>query len=705
MAYSNIPTSYKALQESVSSIYRGMMPFSLKNNSFRRIGDANPEQKRAKQQSENLKWQQEMFHRILNMMGLHKEGIVSEQQLSATRSELLDTLIASPVEGEWPAITRDKLLFLQELLFAKCISEEDYHLSKRPLLLRLAVQGAEIDSRDVLLGNSLCPNPIGGMTINAEPYSIQETEWSVVEFKDDNSLLKDLPAKSTEDPCKQKSPMKQVIDAMSHLSLTSHKGGKSKDKHPSVIVPQSIDFLNSKDCCPVRNPPTLPIQGGFKSSALYINPTESFKENPFWQVAGLINAPEVSDKTTSQESALLRHSSLSDQKLQGGATRAKVRKVFNQLLQKVQRDHSKESNPEVPYSSHLSDSGSDSDEQEPKPAKRMWGLDIFKSSKKPNDEDELGYLPLSGSSEEALSPSKLMMLKPHGGGPNTKKIKKKIHSNGAATDFFIDKVLGENIKNELSRIRAELSTTNSSPNFTNEQIDAIATRLPVDKNELKKFFPKSWCDRYGDIVLDVVRREFKDHVGEMENIRKTAREKRRNAARQRGVEDDDEYSLHNVYPEARKKDNAKGETPKKSPTDSLNRCFTTQDENSEPNLSSPSSALRGQQPRSPFPFHPMSKPPSPFTQPKSPSPFNSAKHDSPSSPSLHQKTHKSSSPFTRDKSQSKSPSPFLQENRFKAARNLYTEMSLESQVNENLEEETQRMLPKKTADSATCLRV
>lgn len=37
---------------------------------------------------------------------------------------------------------------------------------------------------------------------------------------------------------------------------------------------------------------------------------------------------------------------------------------------------------------------------------------------------------------------------------------------------------------------------------------------------------RSWCDRYGDIVLDVVKKEFKEHIGEMETLRKnTAKEK------------------------------------------------------------------------------------------------------------------------------------------------------------------------------------
>jgi hypothetical protein len=60
-----------------------------------------------------LKWQQESFHRILNLIGLQKEGILQESEVSAFRSELLETLIKSPVDQEQPTVIRDKLIFLQ----------------------------------------------------------------------------------------------------------------------------------------------------------------------------------------------------------------------------------------------------------------------------------------------------------------------------------------------------------------------------------------------------------------------------------------------------------------------------------------------------------------------------------------------------------------------------------------------------------------
>ncbi|KAL5658868.1 hypothetical protein ACJX0J_032031, partial [Zea mays] len=50
-------------------------------------------------------------------------------------------------------------------------------------------------------------------------------------------------------------------------------------------------------------------------------------------------------------------------------------------------------------------------------------------------------------------------------------------------------VLVENTKKELSRIQAELSSTNRNLNFSNQQMEAISTKLPVDKSDLKSYFP------------------------------------------------------------------------------------------------------------------------------------------------------------------------------------------------------------------------
>ncbi|KAK7362133.1 hypothetical protein VNO77_04234 [Canavalia gladiata] len=60
--------------------------------------------KLSKLQSDNLRWQQVSFHQVFNLMGLHKEGIVAQTELSNFRTHLLDTLISSPPEQEHPVV-------------------------------------------------------------------------------------------------------------------------------------------------------------------------------------------------------------------------------------------------------------------------------------------------------------------------------------------------------------------------------------------------------------------------------------------------------------------------------------------------------------------------------------------------------------------------------------------------------------------------
>ncbi|XP_028792414.1 uncharacterized protein LOC114748219 [Neltuma alba] len=188
-----------------------------------------------------------------------------------------------------------------------------------------------------------------------------------------------------------------------------------------------------------------------------------------------------------------------------GAEKLK-RKPFKSLFQKEQRD-----GPEATK-------------------KHQWGFDGFKKWKKSESEDE--------------APSSQGTIRTLGEGPDTKLIKKKLHSDGAPSDFFIDKVLGERIKKELSRIQTELSTTNPSLQFSNDQMEEISTKLPVDKAELKNYFPKSWCEKYGDVVLEVVKKEFKEHVGEMENMRSNAKEKHSTNTKRWTTFDEDGENLH-----------------------------------------------------------------------------------------------------------------------------------------------------------------
>lgn len=111
MVYSYTPTYYSSLHDSITSLCKTILPFPFKKRRVPAIAAA--EQRLSKQQSDNIKWQQESFHQILNLMGLCKEGILADSEVSAFRSHLLETLIASPADYEHSSILRDKLIFLQ----------------------------------------------------------------------------------------------------------------------------------------------------------------------------------------------------------------------------------------------------------------------------------------------------------------------------------------------------------------------------------------------------------------------------------------------------------------------------------------------------------------------------------------------------------------------------------------------------------------
>ncbi|BFG40232.1 hypothetical protein CerSpe_265060 [Prunus speciosa] len=488
MVYSYAPTYYSTLHDSVTNLCKTILPFSFKK---RRLPAA--EHKLSKLQSDNLKWQQDSFHQMLNLMGLHKEGILAETEVSAFRSHLLDTLIASPTEREQPAILRDKLLFLQELLYAKCISEDEYHSSKRPLLQRLAVQGAEIEARDVI---------VAGLPPKDPKENTDQEQWSVIDLKDEKRLLnKDKDKSNSKNKSKHGSAMKQIKGAASVLGFVSpYKQGKNREERSIFDLPESSKVSSSSSS---------------KHELGY-----HYKENE----ARSILMPESLPQEPVKES--------------GSSDRTR-RKPFKNLFQREQREgHG--------VGGGGGDQGHENEQTPSKSAKKQWGFDGFKKWKRSDTEDETTPLPLNERSDSEVHLK--LVSSPMGEGPDTKLIKRKLLSDGSPSDFFIDKVLGEKIKKELSRIQTELCTSNPNLKFSNDQIEAISTKLPVDKADLKKFFPKSWCDRYGDVVLDVVKKEFKDHVGEMESLRNAAREKHgMSSARWTTFQDDEENCHPNLF--------------------------------------------------------------------------------------------------------------------------------------------------------------
>lgn len=491
MGYTYTPTYYSSLQDSITSICKSILPFSFKK---RRLPAA--ERKQSKQQSDNLKWQQNSFHQILNLMGLHKEGILPETEVSTFRSQLLETLIASKgTEHEQPSILRDKLLFLQELLYAKCISAEEYHSSKRPLLQRLAVQGAEIEARDVIIG-----------TLKEENF---EEEWSVIDLKEEKSLLNKENSSSKNKSKHGLSAMKHIKDAASVFGFgSSQKQEKNREQRSIFDLPANNNpyTVNDKDISKEEN--------------------GALVENPFWN-------NHQKEREIETGSILMSESLAPDSdkfSKECCETEKGKKKAYRGLFHKEGRVGNGEEGK--------------LEEIDSKSARKQWGFDGFKIWKRSNMEDETTPLPLSERSSDGGA---FMVASPVGEGLDTKHIKTKLLSDASSSAFIIDKVLGDNIKKELSRIQTELSSSNPNFQFSNDQMDALSTKLPVAKADLKQFFPKSWCDRYGDVVLDVVKKEFKDHIGEMENSRNATLERRHNNSKRRTTFEDDENCHPNQY--------------------------------------------------------------------------------------------------------------------------------------------------------------
>lgn len=159
MGYTYTPTYYSGLQDTIASLCKSILP------SFRVGRRLTADQAAARRHAEQLKWQQESFHRILHLAALHREGIVPASDVAAFRGPMLAALVAPPPpqQPEQPAVLRDKLLFLQELLYTKCVSAAEYNASKAPLVLRLAALGVVVD----------CPDA----EVSAE-------EWSEIDLRD-----------------------------------------------------------------------------------------------------------------------------------------------------------------------------------------------------------------------------------------------------------------------------------------------------------------------------------------------------------------------------------------------------------------------------------------------------------------------------------------------------------------------------------------
>ncbi|KAJ7528094.1 hypothetical protein O6H91_16G083500 [Diphasiastrum complanatum] len=538
------------LQNARESLLQGCYSFPNDGSNMRYDSASwSLEKRQALQQADNLKWQQEMFHRILKMMGLCQEGLVDKAELKLFRLKLLDRVTSLHADGEWADFTRDKLLFLQDLLYSRCISEEDYHEAKRPLLLRLAEQGAVIDSNDVLLS---CSAQRVTITRPSRPATrTRSSEEAFTEnFDTDNTADAEIvPEKKLHRHGRKRSAMRLFAKAVSKFRPRKQLPQDHKAQHP-VEVAETIERSDSRnpEDCPDRDAP-VPPQMRYGSPHL---PSPTWIYNPFCDDTALPDLRECvsSERDCLEESEPLPNGPASPPSYYdtpersaspaqaeafssspprtsppsassaSSSKRLKLSNLITDFICKIRGDQPSDGKSSV---SKHEDSQVQDEELSSRNRQRLGRL---RHSKMLHNEDsfdsEDGDDHLNTSSDSI--PHGLQGKRDSNEVPDIVKWKRRVLAKHASSNPFTEKIVEENIKRELLRIRAEMSRTNTEVTFTDDQIDAIATRLPVDKAELLRFFPRSWCDSYGDIVLAVVEREYQGHVDQRERFRRARKE-------------------------------------------------------------------------------------------------------------------------------------------------------------------------------------
>lgn len=251
---------------------------------------------------------------------------------------------------------------------------------------RLAVQGAEIEARDVIAAGP------------TDPKESSEEKWSVIDLKDEKCLLNKENSNS-KNKLKHGSTVKQIKGVASVFSF--YKPGKSKEE--KSVFDLTAAHLGSAD-------------SKFSSPASSKNEMRHSKENPFWD-------SHFQHKESETRSILMPESL---------PVESAKRKPFKTLFQREQIEG---------HGSGGDHNDAGYEERATKSAKKQWGFEKFKKWKKSDSEEETTPLSLNGRLDsEAYLESGRLVASPIGEGPDTKLIKKKLHSDGSPSDFFIDKV-------------------------------------------------------------------------------------------------------------------------------------------------------------------------------------------------------------------------------------------------------------------------
>ncbi|CAM0953005.1 unnamed protein product [Alopecurus aequalis] len=429
MGYTYTPTYYSGLQDTIASVCK-----SIFSRPGRRL---TADQAAARRHADALKWQQDSFHRILHLSALHREGIVPAADVQAFRASVLAALASppSPQNPDAPPVLRDKLLFLQELLRARCVSPAEFNAAKAPLARRLAALGVAVD----------CPDADAAPT-----GSFSAVEWSEIDLRDPPA-----PPAASDKP--------------------KHKGFVSPWKSRGSKKEQDASHLPSR-------PPLAPVDQNHHPSVLMAE----------------ISPAEATPASAKAEKGKRRHLTAMFHGGGGGENKEPA------------ADGAEEEKGSVKARK-----------------KSSWGFDGLKKWKKAGGGNEdataVGecHPPRSSYSECKLEASPAVAASPDAKRAKKKKLNAASPGGGdvSASDLANDKVLVEETKKELSRIQAELSSTNRNINFSDQQIETISTKLPMDKSDLNTFFPKAWCEQHGEGVIDAAQKEFKGHVEKMEKQR------------------------------------------------------------------------------------------------------------------------------------------------------------------------------------------
>lgn len=252
------------------------------------------------------------------------------------------------------------------------------------------MQGAQIEARDVIVANP------------KDSKENSEEEWSVIDLKDEQCQVNKDNMQSRNKLKNNNSAMKQQLkEAASLFSIaSSHK--KHREEKSIFDIESQISVHNKNDML-------------------------CSKENPFWNT-------HLKENESETRSVLMRESLSNESAIKGSGSGNNIdkakRKPFRTLFHREQRE-----------GQNGGEYGVDLEERGSKSAKKQWGFEGFKKWKRNDPEDETAPLPLNERSDsEAFLESCKLVPNPVGEGPNTREIKKKLHSNGAPSDFFIDKV-------------------------------------------------------------------------------------------------------------------------------------------------------------------------------------------------------------------------------------------------------------------------